>query len=88
VVVNILKNVKKELKKEKEMPKKRTLNELRQNKDFGYKPPIQESETVKDYYRKVKFDSQYIVDLIKKFPNDQDLGAEIKKYFSFLKNND
>jgi hypothetical protein len=57
VVVNILKNV----KKEKEMPKKRTLNELRQNKDFGYKPPIQESETVKDYYQKVKFEKLNLI---------------------------
>lgn len=69
------------------MPKKRTLNELRQNKDFGYKPPIQENETVKDYYQKVKFDSQHIVNLIKKFSNDQDLGFEIRKYFLSLKQN-
>jgi hypothetical protein len=79
VVVNVLKTVKK-----KEMPKKRTLNELRQNKDFGYKPPVQENKKVKDYYGKVKFDSQHLVDLIKKFPNDQDLGGEVRKCFLSL----
>lgn len=66
------------------MPKKRTLNEYRQSKDFGYKAPIKEG-AVKDYYRKVDFDSQFIIDLIKKYPNDQDLGEELRKYYSFLK---
>ena len=66
------------------MPKKRTLNEYRQSKDFGYKPP-KNHKVVEDYYRTVNFDPQYMVDLIKKFPNDQDLGAEVRKYYSFLK---
>ena len=69
------------------MPKKRTLNELRQNKDFGYRPPIQENETINNYYGKVNFDPQYLVDLIKNFPNDYDLGSEFRKYFLSLKQN-
>ena len=40
---------------------------------------------VEDYYRTVNFDPQYVVDLIKKYPNDQDLGEELRKYYSFLK---
>ena len=66
------------------MPKKRTLNEYRQSKDFGYKAP-KKHKIVEDYYRTVNFDSQFIIDLIKKFPNDQDLGEEVRKYYSFLK---
>lgn len=62
------------------MTKKRTLNEIRQVKDSVYTPP----KTVGNYYRKVNFDSQYLVDLIKNFPNDSDLGCEIRKYFLSL----
>ncbi len=68
------------------MTKKRTLNEYRQSKDFGYKRPIKKHTIVGDYYRTVNFDPQYIVDLIKKYPNNQDLGSEIRKYYSYLKN--
>lgn len=67
------------------MAKKRTLNEYRQSKDFGYKNPKTET-VIDDYYRKVDFDPQYIVDLIKNFPNDKELGSEIRKYHSHLKN--
>lgn len=65
------------------MSKKRTLNEIRQVKDTVYTPP--KRKVVNDYYRKVNFDSQYIIDLIKEFPNDQDLGKEIREYFNSLK---
>ena len=82
-MINIVKQ--KKLKKQKKMAKKRTLNELRQNKDFGYRAPIQKNETVKNYYDKVDFDPQYLVDLIKNFPNDYDLGGEFRKYFLSLK---
>lgn len=57
------------------MTKKRTLNEHREVKDSVY-------ET-----KKIDFDSQYLTDLVKKFPNDKDLGSEIRKYFLFLKQN-
>lgn len=67
------------------MPKERTLNEYRQSKDFGYNPP-KNHKMVKDYYRKVNFDPQYMVDLIKKFPNDKELGREIRNYYLDLKN--
>ncbi|MDB4326317.1 hypothetical protein N9966_00730 [bacterium] len=66
------------------MSKKRTLNEYRQNKDFGYKKPKTET-IIDDYYRKVDFDPQYIVDLIKENPNDTDLGEAIRKYYLQLK---
>ena len=67
------------------MEKNRTLNEYRQNKEFGYKNPKTET-VIDDYYRKVDFDPQYIVDLIKNFPNDSDLGKEIRKYYLHIKN--
>ncbi len=66
------------------MAKKRTLNEYRQTKDSVYQ--TQKEKIVKDYYRIVNFDPQYIVDLIKNFPNDKELGSEIRKYHSHLKN--
>lgn len=66
------------------MTKERTLNEYRQSKDFGYENPKTET-VVEDYYRKVNFDPQHIVDLIKNFPNDKELGFEIRGYYSHLK---
>ena len=65
------------------MAKKRTLDELRQVKDSVYTPP--KSKLVNEYYSKVNFDSQYLVDLIKNFPNNYDLGNEFRKYFLSLK---
>ena len=59
------------------MTKKRTLNELRQSKTFGYQPPKSHFKLVEDA---PKFDNRYICDLIKEFPNDTDLGSEIRKY--------
>ena len=38
-----------------------------------------------EYYRKVNFDPQYIVDLIRELPNDGELGKEIRKYYISLK---
>ena len=67
------------------MVKKRTLNELRQSKDFGYKPPTKKEIIVKDYYRTVNFDCQHIVDLIKKYQNNMELGTEIRNYYESLK---
>ncbi len=63
--------------------KKRTLNELRQSKPFGYKPPKSHFEFVEG---SIKFDNYYITDLIKKYPNDSDLGKELRKYYLHLKN--
>ena len=65
------------------MAKERTLDELRQVKDSVYTPP--KSKLVNEYYRKVNFDPQYVVDLIKEYPNDQDLGKEIRNYYESLK---
>jgi len=65
------------------MSKKRTLNEYRQVKDNVY--DTTKTKVVNEYYRKVNFDVQYVVDLIKEFPNDRDLGKEIRKYYLSLK---
>ncbi len=66
------------------MSKKRTLNEYRQSKEFGYKEP-ETVTTVDDYYKEVNFEPKYVVDLIKENPNDTDLGEAIRKYYLQLK---
>lgn len=65
------------------MIKKRTMDELRQVKTYGYTTP--ETKVNNGYYRKVNFSQQYIVDLIKEYPNEIELGKEIRKYFNELK---
>jgi hypothetical protein len=65
------------------MSKERTLNEYRQVKDNVY--DTTKTKVVNEYYRKVNFDVQYVVDLIKELPNDRDLGKEIRKYYLSLK---
>lgn len=47
--------------------KKRTLNEYRQSKDFGYSNPKDNKLSLKE--------------LCKMYPNDADLGAEVRKMF-------
>ena len=64
------------------MEKKRTLDEYRQTKDTVYRKP---TETVQDYHKTINFDQQIIINLIKKYPNDTDLGKEIR-YYLHLKN--
>lgn len=56
--------------------KTRTLNELRQVKDSVYKTP--KVKIVED------FNPQEIMDLVKKYPNDRDLGAKIREYYLHL----
>ena len=53
--------------------KKISLNELRQEKEFGYKHPVID-------YKKINVDPQYIIDLVKKYPNDYDLGKQVRNY--------
>lgn len=65
------------------MSKERTLNEYRQVKDNVY--DTTKTKVVNEYYRKVNFDCQYVVDLIKELPNDQELGKKIRKYYLNLK---
>jgi len=49
-----------------------TLNELRQEKEYGYKnPSIRSNQSV---------DPEHIINLVKKYPNDADLGREVRKY--------
>mgnify|MGYP001418813790 CR=1 FL=1 len=45
------------------------LNKLRQNKTFGWKPKTNSNNSIKDQ----------IKDLRKKYPNNQEFGAEIAK---------
>ncbi len=59
------------------------LNKHRQVKDSVYNHP---KEEMCIDYNKIKIDTQYIIDLIKKYPNDQQLGNEIRKYYLHLKN--
>jgi len=48
-----------------EQPKKRTMDELRQVKTYGYTPPkTKVISRRQDFYRKVNFDCQHIVDLL------------------------
>jgi hypothetical protein len=65
------------------MTKERTLNEIRQVKDSFY--DTTKTKVINDYYRKVNFNSQYVIDLIKEFPNDKELGKEIREYYLSLK---
>jgi hypothetical protein len=65
------------------MSKERTLNQYRQVKDSFY--DTTKTKVVNDFYRKVNFDCQYIVDLIKEHPNETELGKEIRNYYNSLK---
>ena len=65
------------------MTKERTLNEIRQVKDSVY--DTTKTKVVNEYYRKVNFDCQYVVDLIKEYPNETELGKEIISYYHSLK---
>jgi hypothetical protein len=58
-----------------ETTKKRTLNELRQEKEYGYRSPINQKT-----FQSSKVDSQHIVDLTKKYPNDAELGKNVRSY--------
>lgn len=51
--------------------KKKTLNELRQVKDAVYKPRL---DLAKEYTN-----SKTIDELIEEYPNDTDLGREVRK---------
>lgn len=53
--------------------KERSLNELRQEKEFGYKHPLTKNKTI-------NVDSEHIIDLMKKYPNDADLGEQVRSY--------
>ena len=65
------------------MSKERTLKQYRQVKDSVY--DTTKTKVVNDFYRKVNFDCQYIVDLIQEYPNETELGREIKNYYNSLK---
>jgi hypothetical protein len=53
--------------------KQRSLNELRQEKEFGYKNPVTKT-------KKINVDSKHIIELMKKYPNDADLGKQVRSY--------
>ena len=65
------------------MTKERTLNEFRQVKDSFY--DTTKTKVINEYYRKVNFDRQYVVDLIKEYPNNEELGKTIRNYYESLK---
>jgi hypothetical protein len=53
--------------------KQRSLKELRQEKEFGYK----HSDNQK---KKINVDPQHIINLVRKYPNDMDLGKKVRGY--------
>ena len=59
--------------------KVRTLNELRQEKEYGYRQPVNQIN-----YKRLNVDPQYIIDLMKKYPNDTDLGKNVRSYLIHL----
>jgi len=65
------------------MSKERTLNQYRQVKDNVY--DTTKTKLDNEYYRKVNFDCQYVIDLIKEYPNESELGREIRNYYLNLK---
>jgi len=56
--------------------KTRTLNELRQVKDSVYRMPKVKIEE--------DFNLKQVIELIKKYPNDRDLGAKIREHYVHL----
>lgn len=54
--------------------KKRTLNELRQEKEFGYKQPLTKGNKING--RVTPYDK--IINLVKESPNDGDLGRKVR----------
>tara|TARA_R110000765_G_scaffold382303_1_gene473575 strand:- start:357 stop:548 length:192 start_codon:yes stop_codon:yes gene_type:complete len=58
------------------MMKKRTLNEIRQVKDNVYEPRL---DLAKEYIDRMWMANRTIDELMDKYPNDIDLGREIRK---------
>ena len=58
---------------------KQRLNELRQEKEYGYVVPQSEIN-----YNSVNLDPQHIIDLVKKYPNDSELGKNVRDYLTYL----
>lgn len=58
--------------------KKRTINEIRQVKDTNYIPPLSHTNIINE---NVEIDPTHVVELIKNFPNDYDLGHELRTYY-------
>jgi len=56
--------------------KKKTLNELRQVKDNVYKPRL---DLTKEYIDRMWMANRTIDELVDKYPNDIDLGREVRK---------
>lgn len=55
----------------------RTLNELRQEKEFGYKAPLSHTEKKLENCTQIYSD---IRNMAKKYPNDMDLGKKVRSY--------
>ena len=53
--------------------KQRSLNELRQEKEFGYKHPSVQN-------KKINVDPQHIINLVRETPNDMELGKKVRGY--------
>ena len=57
--------------------KQRSLNELRQEKEYGYKAPLSHTEKKIENCTQIYSD---IRNLAKKYPNDMDLGKQVRSY--------
>ena len=69
------------------MGKKRTLNELRQTKEYGYKNPMKKNRTglvVKDRTILVTYEGKDIISNIlklhKSYQNDQEFGSHVRQF--------
>jgi hypothetical protein len=57
--------------------KERSLNELRQEKEYGYQAPLSHAEKNLENCTQIYSD---IRTLAKKYPNDMDLGKKVRSY--------
>ena len=81
--------------------KKRSMDEYRQSKDYGYTQPnrveydhlddwvdIKEKQKVNqtDWWARMagKLDSKRVIDFVKQYPNDAELGSVIRNYVKQL----
>ena len=76
------------------MAKKRTLNELRQVKDYGYNKHYSRSEPLigdnDSKYNLIEFENYIfpeILKLQKQYPNNQEFGSHVRSLLNNKKNN-
>ena len=71
------------------MAKKRTLDELRQSKDYGYVNPHDGRPYYKDKFDYIKFENYIypeIIRLQKEYPNNMEFGTRVRSLLMGFKN--